>query len=277
MDEARRFLRYIIPGLIFVLEVVLYLYLSQEVWLVPQMRKFLSTDNIGVVIGLLLASGGIGFLLSTIHHCLYWTQFYEWLRIVVDHRAMLKKVREIKLLELQLQDKQLQDKSELETRPLSRAGAWRVVCSIWHERRTSSKRIEGANPRVDSLTDIMHGAGTSFVGSILALLMWLYIHQRVSGHLPSLYSWILPIIFVLFHLSNFRQTVPYCQGVIEMVLWDELQAQKKCNEPVKTTISDWDIEKSNDEKRKRKVIGIICLISVLMLIVLLRITRTYVK
>jgi len=78
MSEARRFLRYVIPGLVFLIEVALYLWLS-DYSLCETQKSFTNfiknqSKDIAFPITLFVASGGIGFLLGILYHTLYWIE-----------------------------------------------------------------------------------------------------------------------------------------------------------------------------------------------------------
>lgn len=235
MDEAQRFLRYVTPGLTFIILTASYSYFSQHDWTLQATKDFLLKDSIGTAIGLFFTSGGIGFLLSVFHHFLFWSCAYSGL--ATDHWGVLEHA--IREGHLKLQPWGL-DKEAVGERRLGRAGAWRVVSSIWHERRESSTRIKGADQRTKSLSDIMHGAGTAFLGSIAALFMWLWLHGRHASFLSL--SFLLTLFGALavvgVHSWNFRQTIKHCQGVVDIVLSDELRLERLHNkEPVVVIVS----------------------------------------
>jgi len=86
MEEARRFLRYVIPGLLFFIEISLYLFFSAH-------RQFISAlkelgKDLAFPVSLFLASGGIGFLLGVLYHSLYWTKGFR--ALVVTHLPLIK-------------------------------------------------------------------------------------------------------------------------------------------------------------------------------------------
>src|SRR5579862_3199530 len=84
MDEARRFLRYVSPGLVLGVETIVLLLILVPSWMLPRLAALSSSQGVGAAIALFLASGGIGFILSTVHHSLNW-----WCDEVLDHKAWL--------------------------------------------------------------------------------------------------------------------------------------------------------------------------------------------
>jgi len=242
VDEAQRFLRYLTPGLTFVILIASYSYLSQHDWTLKFTKDFLSQNSVGTAIGLFFVSGGIGFLLSAFHHVLFWSPIYRRLALVTDYRQVLEHAVGTGRLELRLRD-EVQD---IAKRRLSHAGSWRVVSSLWHERRESSARIKGADRRTVSLSDIMHGAGTAFIGAVAALVVWAYLHLRHTACWPGGSFWIVLVVAVAVagvHLWNFRQTVEHCQGVIGTMLSNELRLERLDKKrPAVVILSETDLE-----------------------------------
>lgn len=219
MDEARRFLRYITPGLTFLIEIISLLFIAQPSIMLEHTKTLGGNANLSLPFTALIASGGIGYIFSLIHHFLFW-QIYawrEWTSLIYDHRDMLKALEEkghLKFIDQRERDKKAKD--------ITLENAWRVVCSIWHERKEDSTRIKSADNRTTSLSDIMHGAGTSFVGSVFAVIACFSIQLMFFEAKP--FWWVIPIsaLLVFVHLKNYKTTVRQCQGVIEIIFADEL-------------------------------------------------------
>jgi hypothetical protein len=75
MEETRKFLRYVLPGLIILPEMIFIFYLNGEICL---LRKYF---DIGSAIIGLLASGIIGFLFSNLYYPVYWEIYMRQRRI----------------------------------------------------------------------------------------------------------------------------------------------------------------------------------------------------
>jgi len=90
MQDARRFLRYVIPGLVFVLEVSLYLFVSCRAEFVEFISSWAEAWYAGFPISVFVGSGGIGFLLGVIYHVLY--QYPPLSCLAVDHRPLIRDV-----------------------------------------------------------------------------------------------------------------------------------------------------------------------------------------
>lgn len=171
MNDLQRFLRHVVPGLLFLVLTALYLSLSLKLDNIKGEMDFL---NIGVVFTVFFASGAVGFLLSIIHHALFWSCCYKG-RIAIHHGKALKDAMAAGHLELCLPN------GDLPLTELTRRGAWRAVVSLLHTRTESSKRLKGADRRIGGLSDLVHGGGATFIGSIAAFFAWVIIILRKSS------------------------------------------------------------------------------------------------
>jgi len=250
MNEVRQFMRYVIPGVVFFVELFIYILLT-DYYYAKKMWDFFS--NVGGGINLLLLSAGVGFIFSIIHHSLYWTFWCKY-NLAVDHRKMLGQAKNDKYLEL----KDMYLKNDIEPNDINQKEAWRIVCKIWHTRKETSNRIKGANERAESLSDLAHGSGTVLVGALLALLIWaiftiIVIWSPISdnklGEFSLLYSitpssvfmtllLITSIILLLnIHLYNYIQTVKNAEIVTNIIIYQELKIEsEKDKEPVEILV-----------------------------------------
>ena len=161
MDEARRFLRYVTPGLVFALEYVGLLLVLIPTWAGSHFESLKGGEGIGVAVTLFLASGAVGFVLSTIHHALQWRETDS----ILDHRKFVRRLVERGIVEVS----RTGDKAAHESFDwLTRERAWAVLTALWHERAKEEKAIEGATSRATALTDLAHSLGTMRVSSLLA-------------------------------------------------------------------------------------------------------------
>jgi hypothetical protein len=71
MDEARRFLRYVTPGLTFAVQALLLLFIVNPQWTLDRIGELKKDAGAGLAFALFLASGGIGYLISVVHHTLH--------------------------------------------------------------------------------------------------------------------------------------------------------------------------------------------------------------
>lgn len=252
MEDARRFFRYIIPGLTFGIELTLYFLISHQK-LIYDLFKIIVESKIatGVTLAGIFISGGIGFLLSQIHHVFYWAEVYFSFGLAGDHRPMLRSAESANYLKYDFADEN--GVKEIKRPELSRAAAWRVVTALWHERVKLSEEIKGANPRTDSLSDLMHGSGAMLVGAIVAFMVWVIvlfsIFEKDCYPLRDDY-WLLTIILfvVVFgvHLCSYHRIVQNAQGVVDKILLGVLRKERaNCGIPVIAIIAEQDFTRSH--------------------------------
>jgi hypothetical protein len=107
MDEARRFLRYVTPGLTFAVQALLLLFIVNPHWTLDRIGELKKDAGAGLAFALFLASGGIGYLLSVVHHTLHhcnrwWILPLNWTRrwlTVVDHTKVINELLDAGLLD----------------------------------------------------------------------------------------------------------------------------------------------------------------------------------
>ena len=120
MDEARRFLRYVTPGLTFAVQALLLLFIVNPPWTLDRIGELKEDTGAGLAFALFLASGGLGYLFSVVHHRLHWS--LPWLPIqvvaihlaviqvavlsTIDHTRVVNKLRDADLLDLRKLDEE---------------------------------------------------------------------------------------------------------------------------------------------------------------------------
>src|SRR5262249_41550966 len=87
MDDVRQFLRYVIPGLLFIAEIALFFRLVFGNWPTPP-----STSAIGLEWA--LGAAVFGFMLSMIHEGLSWS----WAGRGVDYRGLFCRLKKRNIL-----------------------------------------------------------------------------------------------------------------------------------------------------------------------------------
>jgi hypothetical protein len=228
MDEARRFLRYVTPGLVFLTETLILLFVIK--WDVASriVNGFKKESGVGLVIATLLASGGVGFIFSVLHHLLHWLPLSR----AVDHRQCVASLRARRII-------RLRDRTSGEvladTVSLSRFQAWSILTGLWHERLSMQNSfIKAADPRASSLSDLVHSIGTARVAASAAWITALYTLWRecawpiewwrderfVVGNL-------LAAFFVGLYHAGYRMTGKATQKIVEQVLDDALTGEQR--------------------------------------------------
>ncbi len=274
MNELRNLLRHLIPGVVFAIELFILIFIT----LTPEGRSLLIQDIIkiqaGAVIGIgiLLVFSGLGYIFSIIHHILYHS-IYRWLfRIFdADYGTLINNLREeglLKLLKLKglLQLKCNTEKKEHIDLNFNPCGEWRIINTIWYSRIEESPILKGAHDKRDKVSwDIAHGNGAALIGSIFAVISWLYlfysgcIKMSVYPYECKWYLIIVPLFFIILHSISFCTTIKMAVGFTQHIISNDLFSYSKkslCNNPVEIIISE------NDENGSflDKLFMIICLI-----------------
>lgn len=168
MNETRRFLRNVVPGLIFLGVVCLLTYLSHPCRFASiTERQFALGDGAVVVLG----AGIIGYLLAIIHHLLYHSLYRAFRCLHVDIRGSIKK---------SLKGKRCETDLGLKLDEIGKLDAWCITEVLWHP-ICGQEINEKAYRRSAGLWDLMHASGTIAIGCVAALLFWVYLLKRELG------------------------------------------------------------------------------------------------
>jgi hypothetical protein len=232
MQDPRRYIRYILPGLTFVIETVLYLYLSDPIWVKNKFRVIahLPGGGIGVLLTAFLLSGGIGYLFSIIYYTGYGFE-WSWIeKFCGSHRSMVVYAEKHQYIRLHAED---EIKEERSINDITRRGTWCIANALWHERLETSLKVKGAHPGVITRAHIAHGLGISLFGAILAFWVWLGLHNEIN-HYPlnsdiSYVRWsilVIVIIVILFcHSITYRHAIITAYDVANKILLGVLREE----------------------------------------------------
>ena len=240
MDEAKRFLRYITPGLVFLTETLFLLWIIEPDIAITILQSFSKESGVALVIATLLASGGVGFMFSVVHHYLHWRDKL----VAVDHRKSIASLRNRKIIQLKSRTsgKNIDDAVEP-----NRFQAWTILCGLWHERlQKDDSIIKSADPRASSIADLVHSLGTARVAATTAWVVTLYILVQSCNsciELASIFRFVVGNLFalgfiVIYHLA-YLKTGEGAQRIIEQVLEDALTYEKNNSEeksPIETYV-----------------------------------------
>jgi hypothetical protein len=227
MDDARRFLRYVTPGLVFLIEALVLLWVLSPDRARGYLAGLKGDTGVGLVLAALLGSGGLGFVFSVAHHRLHWLGT----RGVINHTDFVKRLQASDIL--RLVDARTGNDLVTTVR-MGRFEAWTIVTGLWNERVEASQRIKGAEPRAASLVDLMHSMGTGRVASSCAVLFACslpYTGGQPAMEGPSVArlaaTIALGVLLVWLHHGSYSRTGQSAQRVIEQVLHDSLADEKQ--------------------------------------------------
>ncbi|MEI8173670.1 MAG: hypothetical protein WCH07_09335 [Deltaproteobacteria bacterium] len=246
MADARRFFRYVIPGLTFIIEISIYFWLSNPGKFHNSILTIFSGKDVGIgaFFALFIASGALGFLLGIIYHFLYWLPCVR--PCMVDHSPLIKKMMGFGWVELKYCDS-----CDVEQKEITQAGAWRILTAFWHSRRGSSEIIKGANERIDSLGNTVHGLGTACVGALISYPLWIFIQCYLGNFNPPLsicwslffFAAFFYIAILIFHIANYLAIVRDFNSIINIVTTQQIRSEYEKNEntPIMIFISKRDL------------------------------------
>lgn len=179
MDEVRRFFRYSLPGIVCVLELILVLFISNRCLVENAIKSLQGIESLVVVFGLLLGTGGLGYIFAQIYWALYQTPFFEFLH--PNGKRALEKVHPeyllIKKLAIEHSNPKYVEK-RLCIKDLTIYETWVIGASFLLSRREINKSVQGILPLAERLVDVTHNLGATFIGTVLATITWLvlYLH-----------------------------------------------------------------------------------------------------
>jgi hypothetical protein len=96
MNEAKRIVRYVTPGLVFIIECVALLFVLRPDWTATTISTLGRDAGFLGLFASLLASGGVGAILGAWHHRLHWMGCCGGM----DHRESIRRLVRANILQL---------------------------------------------------------------------------------------------------------------------------------------------------------------------------------
>lgn len=226
MNEAQRFLRYIMPGVLFGFLTLFLVWIVLPEWTSSILKEqvFAKGSSVAIIIGSVFASGAIGYLFATIHHWCHWHSPFD--RNVIDHTVQAASLREKGLI------------PPLADPPADfRIEALTTISVLWFERLGEGNQVANSEDRVAAFGDLSHGAGTARVASAFALLVAVLVcthYGRWDPSLSNMWHYIVMVILGcltiwLFH-DAYRRTGRISQQLYDQILEHALLEEKKRDE-----------------------------------------------
>jgi len=238
VDDARRFLRFVIPGALYGLVTALLLSLLRPDWIDPALRALRSGEGLLTVAGGLVASGVLGFLFGVIHH-----EIQSTFGGAIDHSGFVRSLIRNGTQVLVVTEEGARQLAVTEATP---EAALAIITAEWHQ-RADAPPIHAATTRVDTLFDIGHSSGAGLVASAISIITAFSI-AAFNSHV-SVEAWDISRFFiacliglllvVLFWRTN-RRITALTQAVIEELLLSVLrnqQANQAAGQPAVVQIS----------------------------------------
>ncbi len=222
MNEFRKFIRFIVPVLVFVFYSYSLLALIYGEITCPENRDLPILQVSAVIFPLL---GALGFLISSVHHLLFW---YCPIYPSVRHQQFLQRLTHERELVFIGQQPNLFDEMS----------NWNIINVIWHSLRTKDSTWDKINQRNDSLTDLMHSTGAIFVAYLLALVFAIVFAVARSccyGQPPDIHEacfcikfitlFVLIVLLFILHCVSLRRTSKNMETFVQTALFHILRLQ----------------------------------------------------
>ena len=169
MDEVRRFLRFTLPGMAILGQLLLAIGITDTEAIKDFANAFGGQiDLIKAAAAAFISSGAIGFVFSSIYNTSYWIlPFFGRVplsflrRLVSDKKLMIKDFNGNEITECGI---------------TSRRDAWTILTYYWYkniDKTDDSKQSLGLSIITDRLTDFRHAPGTMFIGTLFGAIIWL--------------------------------------------------------------------------------------------------------
>lgn len=220
--DIRRFLRYVFPGLVLIVETATLLSIANPLKVRSVIVADLKLDAISSLLTILVLSGGAGYVLGLTYNFVVWLPVLPFSLLCVDYREFLRLAIKRQLLALYLDSEEGVDL--IEANCLSARGAWRVVTGIWHARMPDSKVLKESFSRCESLADLMHGAGAACAASLAAAVMCWFLDKYdliVCVHVKSTAA--VAVMLIVIHSFSYWSLRNNAQRIVELILLQELQ------------------------------------------------------
>lgn len=219
MDEARRLVRYVFPGILYGIETSFFLWIVLPDWTSQVLSSALTLSSLGGVLAATLASGAIGYVFATLHHWLHWHSPTDL--NIIDHTQAIRDLRRDGVL----------PNRDADEHP--RLEAFDTMTAEWSIRSTDGTPCANATERARAFGDLAHSAGTARVASALALLTAIttcMIVAKWTTTTPAVLRYIFMLLLgilltALFH-ETYRRTGGMGQRFYERVLERALRERR---------------------------------------------------
>ena len=227
MNEARRFLRYLLPGLLYALESLGLLAVVLPSVALDAVSALKAEGNFSFLVTMFIASGALGFLFSTLHHWCHWyldsksINHTEFIAMRRHESAPCKSIADAEkkknglFMWLKRRKKKRQEREE----------AFIKLLALWYTRLQPDGQLASADKKTVSLGDIAHATGTARIASLFAVLTVQVIcfHSgQPSFIFPSVARYsgflILGVLIIVLFENSYRRTSRIAQQVIESIL-----------------------------------------------------------
>ena len=200
MKDAKNFLRFILPGITSIILLLIALKISDSDSF-NRISNFTDSNSksIGVVIGLFLTSGGLGYIYSQIYWGLNWHRWICNLKIVaIDFRPILNKL--VKNNKLSIVNELDVPFTLKEIEKFTKRDAWTIMTIHYPSTVNFRDGKSAAEIVLDSVINITHSLGATIIGMIIAFIVWFVVHCCFNDLFSVKVLLIIIIWFILIYL-----------------------------------------------------------------------------
>jgi hypothetical protein len=204
-------------------------------------KVILSKDgSLGTLAGVFFASGGLGYIFATVHHCVHW-RFEE---DIFNHRPIINELNKKQLVELDEKERTQLTPTNKVRMLTARETAESISLALWYSLLTDKHKL--GTDAIDSLSSHAHALGTARIATVCAVVTTLGFsisHLTLSPYaypiiiIPNILMPCLGIgIAWMFH-DSYRRVALFAQKSYEMILDNECAKKKAENECAKKKAS----------------------------------------
>lgn len=178
MDEAKRFMRYVLPGLVSILLIIIFHWATNPCTIKNLFRDYGADGNataFGAAVLLFLSSGALGYIFSTVYF------LFSPCFMGLSHKPAIKTLLNLKY-PLFFYDSRCGNEHRLNTNYITKQQALLIVNSWWWYLKGIDNGVKEIDKYLDRLSDAFHSLGATLIGSIISMsLVWLHYYQKGTG------------------------------------------------------------------------------------------------
>jgi hypothetical protein len=236
MDNGRKFLRYIVPAFVYLIEVILFLFplfvLNNSISnFSPFWEDLINiSHNVWGIIAGFIVSGGLGAFFVQIYHGLYSFDVLDFRNSIID--AVKGKYLKIIMRERELGIEEIER--------FNKRAFLMIESALWSQRSLINPEIKSATERTLAYHDHVHGLGGVIVATFFAFISWVLIVSSAESMTPAdktlccsplhflAMLWIILIIYFLVVYYRLRKILEFHRySILTDVLKNDLIWSKK--------------------------------------------------
>ncbi len=194
MEEAKRFLRYVLPGLVSLLQLIFILYLNNDL-------EILEKSTLGTAASAFFASGVLGFLFSNFYYVLHWKLYYKCPCITkLNYKKIIYKYPKLF---------KYFDYSE----HLKQREAWTILNALANFSKIPG--IREAEKTMQSVSNILVSIGTTILILFFSCLTCLFIYWKYLEICDIVWFILVNVITLVILLFNYQIVAGTLQSLHE--------------------------------------------------------------